>query len=144
MSDHARAAMFDNIEQNLIEVMADFLDIEELQLDEAIALIKDPVKKEESELHIRMAKAAFEEKKKIMTHIPTYKEQFDKVTEAYINGTLEPYRSCACFIGNMLGGSDWDGFRKKDYYGVVGDQNTEHGWTEEKGVRFLTSVVGDF
>ena len=67
MSTHATLAMFDNTEQSLIELMADFLDNESTKLDEAIALIKDPVPKEESELHIRMAKAAFNEYKKTMT-----------------------------------------------------------------------------
>ena len=64
MSEHAKAAMLENIEQNLIEVIADFLDSESVKLDEAIALVKDPVPREESELHIRMAKAAFLEYKK--------------------------------------------------------------------------------
>ncbi len=64
MSEHAKAAMLENIEQNLIEMMADYLDSESLKLDEAIALMKDPVPREESELHIRMAKAAFLEYKK--------------------------------------------------------------------------------
>ena len=59
MSEHAKAAMLENIEQNLIELMADYLDSESLQLDKAIALVKDPVNRDESELHIRMAKAAF-------------------------------------------------------------------------------------
>jgi len=64
MSEHAKAAMLENIEQNLIELMADYLDSESLQLDQAIALVKDPVPREESELHIRMAKAAVDEVKK--------------------------------------------------------------------------------
>ena len=64
MSEHAKAAMLENIEQNLIELMAEYLDSESLQLDQAIALVKDPVTREESELHIRMAKAAFLEYKK--------------------------------------------------------------------------------
>lgn len=33
---------------------------------------------------------------------PTYKEQFDKITRAYIANELEPYDNCACFIGNLL------------------------------------------
>lgn len=66
MSKHTVNAMLDNIKQNLIELMANFLDSESVKMDEAIALIKDPVSKEESELHIRMANAAFEEYKKTM------------------------------------------------------------------------------
>ena len=60
MSKHAKEAMLDNIQQNLIELMADFLDSESVKLDEAIACISDPIPKEESELHIRMANAAFQ------------------------------------------------------------------------------------
>ena len=33
MSEHARSAMLESIEQNLIELMADYLDSESLQLD---------------------------------------------------------------------------------------------------------------
>ncbi len=64
MSQHAKEAMLENIEQNLIEIMAEYLDSESLQLDQAIALVKDPLPREESELHIRMAKAAFLEYQK--------------------------------------------------------------------------------
>lgn len=63
MSAHAQAAMLDSIHQNLIELLADFLDSESVKLDEAIGLMKDPVNREESELHIRMANAAFNEYK---------------------------------------------------------------------------------
>ena len=66
MSNHAKEAMLDNIQQNLIELMADFLDSESVKFDEAIARISDPVPKEESELHIRMANSAFNEYKKTM------------------------------------------------------------------------------
>ena len=52
------------MEQRLLEMFADYLDSEELQIDKAIAQLKDPVIREESELHIRMAKAAVEEVKK--------------------------------------------------------------------------------
>ena len=64
MSEHSKAAMLDNIEQSLIELIADYLDSESLILDQAIALIKDPTPREETELHIRMAKAAFLEYKR--------------------------------------------------------------------------------
>lgn len=33
---------------------------------------------------------------------PTFKEQFDKITTAYIKDELEPYQDCACFVGNLL------------------------------------------
>jgi len=64
MSNQAKSAILENIEQNLIEIMADYLDSESLQLDQAIAFIKDPIPRKESELHIRMAKAAFLEYQK--------------------------------------------------------------------------------
>lgn len=37
----------------------------------------------------------------------TYKEQFDKLTRAYIAEEVNPYRSCNCFIGNLLGTDEW-------------------------------------
>lgn len=59
--DAAKAAMLENIEQNLIELMAEYLDSDSLELDQAIAGVEDPVPRDESSLHIRMAKAAFYE-----------------------------------------------------------------------------------
>jgi hypothetical protein len=39
----------------------------------------------------------------------TFKQQFDKLTEAYINGQVDPYTSCGCFVGNLLNGNTkWD------------------------------------
>lgn len=35
---------------------------------------------------------------------PTYKEQFDKLTRAYIAGKVNPFQCCGCFIGNLLNG----------------------------------------
>lgn len=43
---------------------------------------------------------------------PTYKEQFDKITRAYIENKLDPYNGCACFIGNLLNNtSSWGNYR---------------------------------
>lgn len=69
MSEHAKQAMFENMEQSLSEMIADYLDSEGYKLDEAIALVCDPVSRDESELHLRMAKAAMEE------YIKTVQEQ---------------------------------------------------------------------
>lgn len=52
---------FDNIKQMLIENMADFLDKESIQIEEYLAGVSDPVCRAQSELHIRMADAAFKE-----------------------------------------------------------------------------------
>jgi hypothetical protein len=39
---------------------------------------------------------------------PTYGQQWQKVTSAYLNDELNPYIQCACFIGNILNEtSDW-------------------------------------
>ncbi len=38
----------------------------------------------------------------------TFKQQFDKLTEAYIRGEVNPFDHCACFVGNLLNGnSGW-------------------------------------
>jgi hypothetical protein len=56
--------MIGEIEQTLIELMADFLDSDLIKYDQAIVGCKDPEPRETSELHIRMAQAAFNEYKK--------------------------------------------------------------------------------
>ena len=33
---------------------------------------------------------------------PSYKEQFDKLTRAYISNKVNPWDECACFVGNLL------------------------------------------
>lgn len=38
---------------------------------------------------------------------PTYKEQFDKLTEAYIRGEVNHNNDFACFVGNLLNRSRW-------------------------------------
>ena len=50
----------ENIKQALIELIADFLDRDEVEIDQAIAGIRDPQEREETELHLRMAEAAFQ------------------------------------------------------------------------------------
>lgn len=54
----------DNITQILIETMAEFLDNDDIVKEQNLQGIKDPILREESELHIRMANAAMEEYKK--------------------------------------------------------------------------------
>lgn len=78
MSEHAKEAMLENIEQNLIELIADYLDSESLILDEMIASIKDPEPRDKTELHIRMAKAAFLEYKKTVVSTASHKQQLTK------------------------------------------------------------------
>lgn len=39
---------------------------------------------------------------------PTYNQQFDLLTRAYINNEVFPMSPCACFVGNILGNTkDW-------------------------------------
>lgn len=78
---HDTSAMLDNIEQNLIESIADFLDTDSIKLDQAIALISDPVEREESELHIRMGKAAMNEYKKTMLPADEKEERKEQSSE---------------------------------------------------------------
>ena len=59
----------ENIKQLLIELMADFLDSESLLMEESINNISDPSPRHMSELHIRMANAAFEEYKKTINNV---------------------------------------------------------------------------
>lgn len=46
----------------------------------------------------------------------TYKQAFDKITEAYIKGEIRPYNSNFCFCGTLCdGSSEW---RNDDYGGI--------------------------
>jgi hypothetical protein len=38
---------------------------------------------------------------------PTYKEQFDKITSAYIKGEIEPMSPSFCFCGTLAENKDW-------------------------------------
>ena len=49
----------ENIKQALIELIADFLDSETIEFEQALAGVKDPQERTETDLHIRMAEAAF-------------------------------------------------------------------------------------
>jgi len=45
----------------------------------------------------------------------TFKEQFDKLTRAYINEEVQPFNACACFVGNLLNNqSGWTFIRNYD------------------------------
>lgn len=46
---------------------------------------------------------------------PTFRQQYDKITSAYLNNELEPYSTCACFIGNLLGSTRWADARTRDF-----------------------------
>jgi len=48
---------------------------------------------------------------------PTYKEQFDKITEAYIKGEIEPYRANFCFCGTLCdNSSSWFGICEVEHH----------------------------
>jgi hypothetical protein len=48
----------ENIKQELIEIIADFLDSESVELEEIFGGFGDPKPREETDLHIKMAEAA--------------------------------------------------------------------------------------
>jgi hypothetical protein len=48
----------------------------------------------------------------------TFKEQYDKLSEAYIHNRVDPYHNCACFIGNLLEGDGWADIR---HYATCGE-----------------------
>ena len=48
----------------------------------------------------------------------TFKEQYDKIVDAYFGNRLEPFNGCACFVGNLLNNrSAWQLVRKWNYEG---------------------------
>jgi hypothetical protein len=42
-----------------------------------------------------------------MTQLPSYQTQFNKITEAYIKGEIQPYNESFCFCGTLSNGSCW-------------------------------------
>lgn len=49
----------------------------------------------------------------------TFKEQFDKLTAAYIKGEVHPFQNCACFVGNLLNGQHaWGATRTYSSNGI--------------------------
>lgn len=41
-------------------------------------------------------------------NLPTYKSQFDKITEAYIKGEIKPMSSTFCFCGTLSPDNRWN------------------------------------
>ncbi len=37
----------------------------------------------------------------------TYRQAYDRIVDAYFKNELNPFKDCACFIGNLLGDSIW-------------------------------------
>ncbi len=55
-------------------------------------------------------------------NILTYQQQWNKLTEAYIKNEIDPHNNCACFVGNLLGGSElWANCRNIDIDKVTGN-----------------------
>jgi len=59
----------ENIEQALIECIADFLDTDQMYLNQVCAEVRDPESREQTEIHVRMAKAAFDEYRKTVIDV---------------------------------------------------------------------------
>lgn len=64
MLEHNKQALLDAVEQALTEIIGDYMDSSDLMLSQALAGVEDPVVRHESELHIRMARAALVEYRK--------------------------------------------------------------------------------
>lgn len=68
----------------------------------------------------------------------TFKEQFDKLTRAYIAGMVNPYFPCACFIGNLLNGTmEWSSAR---HYRTLGRSTVFSEHSNENAVRAIESI----
>lgn len=49
----------------------------------------------------------------------TYKQAFDRLTEAYIAGNVNPFNPCSCFVGNLLGTERWISLRTSSWTDCV-------------------------
>ena len=61
MNKKQKARKMQDVKQNLIELIADYLDSETHRNSELFGGLYDPVDRGNTELHIRMAKASFNE-----------------------------------------------------------------------------------
>lgn len=61
--------LFDIVEKRLTELIGDYLDSEDHIIDQLCAEVKDPIQRDITELHIRMAKVALSEYKKTMVNL---------------------------------------------------------------------------
>ena len=61
MNNKQKAIKMQEVQQNLIELIADYLDSETHRTAELFGGLSDPVDRGNTELHIRMADAAFKE-----------------------------------------------------------------------------------
>lgn len=69
---------------------------------------------------------------------PTYQEQWQKITSAYLNNELNPWRNCACFVGNLLQKrSDWAFCRSE--LGVL----TQDEIYRNIGIKYINMLSGD-
>lgn len=59
----------------------------------------------------------------------TYKEQYDKIVEAYFKGEIEPYNPMFCFCGNLCDNTD-----KWFSWFLPSKHNSSHGYA---GVEFV-------
>lgn len=55
-----------------------------------------------------------------MNKTPTYKEQFDKITEAYIKGEIRPYDARFCFCGTLCDSTS-------RWFAVCGEVHLDYG-----------------
>ena len=72
--------------------------------------------------------------------IPTFKESYNKIVNAYLNDQLVPCSPCACFVGNLLNNrKTWIQVRGLDF--VVDNKKTEY---VEEGKACILEQGGGF
>lgn len=70
---------------------------------------------------------------------PTFNEQYQKIVSAYYKNKLQPYRGCACFVGNLLNNNkDWENIRDFNNGVLISLYIGE--LTDIKGDRYITTT----
>jgi len=70
-----------------------------------------------------------------MEKLPTYQQQFDKITEAYIKGEIKPYEPCFCFCGTLCNNeSSW-------FLSSRGEGNGAGGYSHKELKRMESALV---
>lgn len=118
----------DNLKQALIENIADILDSEDVQREEVLNGISDPIKRGESELHIRMAEAALAEYKRTCDGTKPDTSENTLPIQSVTASTLTDYDSG---LINDYGGGDTGWWM--DYIRLEVDAANEH-WRQQLNI----------
>ena len=75
---------------------------------------------------------------------PTFEQQFTKIVNAYLKNSLSAYKSCACFVGNLLNNKDEWGAGRYFSFDLDGCPSIESINIPEKALKCLKDESNGF